>query len=116
LKSLFSVDEDITAMLKQLTSESSVSSALPDSAESDSKTCHGFANLVRLCRSIERLLLNQRRLYVYGCGATGRLAKQMESTFWRPFWARLERDFPQVPHFASSSYVYSPILTASFDC
>ncbi len=26
------------------------------------------------------------RLYFYGCGATGRLAKQVESSFWRPFW------------------------------
>jgi len=30
-----------------------------------------------------------RKIYFYGCGATGRLAKQMESTFWRPFWRRV---------------------------
>ncbi len=29
-----------------------------------------------------------KRLYFYGCGATGRLAKQVESSFWRPFWSR----------------------------
>ena len=31
-----------------------------------------------------------RRIYVYGCGATGRLAKLVESALWRPFWRRLE--------------------------
>ncbi len=33
-----------------------------------------------------------KRIYFYGCGATGRLAKQMESSFWRPFWRRLKED------------------------
>jgi N-acetylmuramic acid 6-phosphate (MurNAc-6-P) etherase len=34
-------------------------------------------------------LLNGQKIFVYGCGATGRLAKQMESTFWRPFWTKI---------------------------
>lgn len=38
--------------------------------------------------AIAAAVLAGRRVYVYGCGATGRLAKQMESTFWRPFWRR----------------------------
>ncbi len=37
-------------------------------------------------QAIEDALLQGHKIYVYGCGATGRLAKQMESTFWRPFW------------------------------
>lgn len=32
----------------------------------------------------------RRKIYVYGCGATGRLAKQAESAFWRPFWKKLK--------------------------
>lgn len=32
-----------------------------------------------------------RRIYFYGCGATGRLAKQMESSLWRPFWRKLKQ-------------------------
>jgi len=34
----------------------------------------------------------KRKIYVYGCGATGRLAKQVESSFWRPFWRRVRAD------------------------
>ncbi len=56
-----------------------------------------FAELARDPRDLERAaaavadaLRSGRRIYVYGCGATGRLAKQMESTFWRPFWAGLQ--------------------------
>lgn len=30
------------------------------------------------------------RVYIYGCGATGRLAKVAESALWRPFWAKVE--------------------------
>lgn len=42
-----------------------------------------------LISAIERAIVNKRKIYVYGCGATGRLAKQIESTFWRPFWNSL---------------------------
>ena len=42
-------------------------------------------------RSVEALA-ERRKIYVYGCGATGRLAKQMESAFWRPFWRRVKAD------------------------
>lgn len=30
-------------------------------------------------------LENNKKIYIYGCGATGRLAKQIESGTWRPF-------------------------------
>jgi N-acetylmuramic acid 6-phosphate etherase len=42
--------------------------------------------------AVKSALLSGRLIYIYGCGATGRLAKQMESTFWRPFWKRLWAD------------------------
>lgn len=72
LRMLFSVDEDIVKRLQQLAAE-------PAPIES----------LVTAC---EKAILDGRRIYVYGCGATGRLAKQMESAFWRPFWTRLKAE------------------------
>lgn len=39
---------------------------------------------------VERSLRERKKIYFYGCGATGRLAKQMESSFWRPFWKRVK--------------------------
>jgi N-acetylmuramic acid 6-phosphate (MurNAc-6-P) etherase len=66
---LASVDEDIAAKLDAL-------AARPE-------------DLVRLVSAVEATLLARKTIYVYGCGATGRLAKQMESSFWRPFWRKL---------------------------
>lgn len=40
--------------------------------------------------AIERAILENRKIYIYGCGATGRLAKQMESSLWRPFWKKMQ--------------------------
>lgn len=40
----------------------------------------------RIADAVADAVLGGRRVYFYGCGATGRLAKQMESSFWRPFW------------------------------
>src|SRR5262245_28900120 len=71
LAMLFSVDEDIATRVGAL---------------------RGDDSLRRLSAAVERALVERRRIYVYGCGATGRLAKQMESTFWRPFWSQLLAD------------------------
>ena len=46
----------------------------------------------RLTDAFEAAILARRKIYIYGCGATGRLAKQMESAFWRPFWTRLKSE------------------------
>ncbi len=48
--------------------------------------------LEQAAESVKFVLLSGRKIYIYGCGATGRLAKQMESTFWRPFWRRVAAD------------------------
>ena len=72
LRRLFSVDDDIVARLDDLAAEP--------------------GPLERLSQEVEQALLGHRRLYIYGCGATGRLAKQMESSFWRPFWRRMKDD------------------------
>jgi hypothetical protein len=72
LRRLFSVDDDIVARLDGLAAE--------------------LGPLELLSQEAEQSLLGRRRLYIYGCGATGRLAKQMESSFWRPFWKRIKAD------------------------
>jgi len=69
---LFSVDEDIVVKLEQLASSPTL--------------------IEQLSTEIKKTILSGHKIYVYGCGATGRLAKQMESTFWRPFWTSLQAD------------------------
>jgi len=44
--------------------------------------------LNRLVRSIERAIVTGHKIYIYS-GATDGLAKQVESTFWRPFWKKV---------------------------
>jgi N-acetylmuramic acid 6-phosphate etherase len=70
LKMLFSVDEDIVDKLSSLSRKK--------------------APLEQAAQAIEEALVSDHKIYVYGCGATGRLAKQMESTFWRPFWKKVQ--------------------------
>ncbi|HYK92328.1 MAG TPA: hypothetical protein VE398_26440 [Acidobacteriota bacterium] len=71
LRMLVSVDEDISTKIKELAAEPSA--------------------LEQAVLAVVEAVQNGRRIYIYGCGATGRLAKQMESTFWRPFWSRVKR-------------------------
>jgi N-acetylmuramic acid 6-phosphate etherase len=66
LKQIFSVDADISRTLRKL-------AARP-------------ALLNQAAAAVDRALQKGRRIYIYGCGSTGRLAKQMESALWRPFW------------------------------
>lgn len=71
LRMLFSVDHDISDKIHELVQDPS----LPTQA----------------AEAIVRAVLGGYKIYVYGCGATGRLAKQMESTFWRPFWQKAKQ-------------------------
>jgi hypothetical protein len=72
LRMLLSVDEDISARLKTLAADG--------------------AALETLVSAVEQAILAKKTIYIYGCGATGRLAKQMESAFWRPFWRKIMAD------------------------
>lgn len=72
LRMLSSVDDDIQAKMDEL-------AAAPEALE-------------QAARAVETAILGGRKIYVYGCGATGRLAKQMESAFWRPFWRAVKAD------------------------
>ena len=72
LKMLSSVDDDILAKMGEL-------AKAPEALE-------------QAARAVETAILGGKKIYIYGCGATGRLAKQMESTFWRPFWRKVKAD------------------------
>lgn len=72
LRMLSSVDDDVLARTEEL-------AAAPEGLE-------------QAAREVETAILGGRKIYVYGCGATGRLAKQMESAFWRPFWRGVRAD------------------------
>ncbi len=71
LSMLLSVDQDITRRLADL--------------------ARAPAALDQAVAAVAEAIRRGRKIYVYGCGATGRLAKQMESSFWRPFWTRVRR-------------------------
>jgi hypothetical protein len=71
LRMLLSVDDDITAWIGGL--------------------IRYPAPLERASEAIVEAIGSGHQIYVYGCGATGRLAKQMESAFWRPFWHRVQK-------------------------
>ena len=79
LAQILSVDADIERRLDKL-------AAAPE-------------DLQRAVSAVQQAILEGRRIYVYGCGATGRLAKQVESSFWRPFFAKL-RSSPSWPKLA----------------
>jgi N-acetylmuramic acid 6-phosphate etherase len=70
LRMLFSVDDDIAARLEILATQKQALDAL--------------------AAEVEAALLAKKKIYIYGCGATGRLSKQMESSFWRPFWNKVK--------------------------
>jgi N-acetylmuramic acid 6-phosphate etherase len=42
--------------------------------------------------AVSRALSEGGRIFIYGCGSTGRLAKQLESALWRPFWRKIKAD------------------------
>jgi N-acetylmuramic acid 6-phosphate etherase len=80
LRMLSAVDDDIRAKLDELASNT--------------------AALDGAAAAMETALAAGKKIYVYGCGATGRLAKQMESSFWRPFWRRVQADEKLGPRLA----------------
>jgi N-acetylmuramic acid 6-phosphate (MurNAc-6-P) etherase len=54
------------------------------------KLAESPAILERAAEAVAEAVRSGRRVFFYGCGATGRLAIQMESSFWRPFWQRIK--------------------------
>ena len=71
LRQIFSVDKDISQRLKELSED--------------------VSSLNQAAQAITQAITEGKKIYVYGCGSTGRLAKQMESAVWRPFWRTLKK-------------------------
>jgi N-acetylmuramic acid 6-phosphate etherase len=71
LRQLFSVDEDIARIFCRLAEDP--------------------YRVTQAARAVTRAITEKKKIFLYGCGATGRLAKQMESVIWRPFWNRIKR-------------------------
>ena len=71
LRMLLSVDEDIERRISEL--------------------CGDLSVLETAVSAVVEAIESGHKIYFYGCGATGRLAKQMESAFWRPLWRKLKR-------------------------
>lgn len=76
LKMIFSVDEDI---------EKKYDSMIEDE--------NYIQKLSQAIDAVVNAILTGKKIYVYGCGATGRLAKQMESSLWKPFWRKIKNSF-----------------------
>lgn len=74
LNAILSVDEDISAKFQAIGNNHELSLAVD---------------------AMKEAMRNQKKIYFYGCGATGRLSKQMESSFWRPFWEKVEKQYPE---------------------
>jgi N-acetylmuramic acid 6-phosphate (MurNAc-6-P) etherase len=70
LEALLAVDRDIEERLSRLILHPQVLESVVD--------------------AVAEAIRKHRKIYIYGCGSTGRLAKQMESAFWRPFWRRVK--------------------------
>lgn len=47
--------------------------------------------LDQAARAVCHAVKERRKFFIYGCGSTGRLAKQMESALWRPFWRSVRK-------------------------
>jgi len=71
LEQIFAVDEDITRRLNEMAEDP--------------------AQLEQAAQAVTRALRTHKKIYIYGCGATGRLAKQIESAIWRPFWRKVKQ-------------------------
>jgi len=74
LKLLFGVDGDVVRKLESLAE---------DEAE--------IQKLERASQAIVQALQKGNKIFFYGCGSTGRLAKFMESSLWRPFWRKWKK-------------------------
>jgi N-acetylmuramic acid 6-phosphate (MurNAc-6-P) etherase len=71
LRQILSVDEDISEKFQRMTESP--------------------AMLEQPAQAVSQAIKEKKKIFLYGCGATGRLAKQMESAIWRPFWRKIKR-------------------------
>ncbi len=74
LEQILSVDQDLTQKILDITN-----------SQADMQI------LQMASKAVSRAILGNQKIFIYGCGATGRLAKQMESAIWRPFWSWIKQ-------------------------
>ncbi|MBA7605606.1 N-acetylmuramic acid 6-phosphate etherase [subsurface metagenome] len=46
--------------------------------------------VIQAVNAVAKAIVEGKKIYIYGCGSTGRLAKQIESALWKPFWRQLK--------------------------
>lgn len=74
LQDLLSVDEDITAKLKEMVNNPK-----------------DLGKLEQASKAVQNAILNGHKIYYYGTGSTGRLSEAVESALWRPFWTKASK-------------------------
>jgi N-acetylmuramic acid 6-phosphate etherase len=82
----FVLKDDVEKGLRQILSVDE------DIVEKFQKTAENPAMLWQAAHAVSEAIKKKKKIFVYGCGSTGRLAKQMESAIWRPFWKRLKKN------------------------
>ncbi|MCJ7581153.1 MAG: hypothetical protein MUP98_11550 [Candidatus Aminicenantes bacterium] len=70
LRQILAVDEDISSKFKLMSQNTTL--------------------LTQAAHAVSQAIKEKKKIYIYGCGATGRLSKQMESALWRPFWTKVK--------------------------
>ncbi|MDH5384959.1 MAG: hypothetical protein OEY18_09645, partial [Candidatus Aminicenantes bacterium] len=71
LEQIFSVDEDTFKKFREMAEDTAL--------------------LCQAVQSVSLAIAKRKKIFIYGCGSTGRLAKQMESSIWRPFWRGIKK-------------------------
>jgi N-acetylmuramic acid 6-phosphate (MurNAc-6-P) etherase len=71
LRQILAVDNDIVKTFLRMTEDTAL--------------------LEQAATAVSQAIRQNRKIFLYGCGATGRLAKQVESAIWRPFWQRIKK-------------------------
>ena len=80
LKQLISVDSDISNKFLEIIQDEGL-----------------MKRLAQLAEAMEEAIVTKgRKIYIYGCGSTGRLAKQIESETWKQFWDRVQANHQTV--------------------
>jgi N-acetylmuramic acid 6-phosphate (MurNAc-6-P) etherase/succinate dehydrogenase flavin-adding protein (antitoxin of CptAB toxin-antitoxin module) len=71
LRQILAVDQDISRKFHHMAEDTSL--------------------LEKASLAVSKAIKKGRKIFIYGCGSTGRLAKQMESALWRPWWRRAKK-------------------------
>lgn len=82
----FVLKEDVEEGLRQILSVDA------DIAEKFHSMADDLTPIDQAAHAVSQAIIEKKKIFVYGCGSTGRLAKQMESAIWRPFWTRIKRN------------------------